>query len=111
MIYMEIIKETSVNSLKVSEDVIASVVKLAVNSVDGVAGLCLGKKDKLRKAIAMKLDSDFPEITVKINVLPDCNAVSVCENVQKKVREDMMSMTGIALNRVNVKVERISSAG
>lgn len=108
---MEIIKETSVNSLKVSEDVITSVVKLAVNSVDGVAGLCLGKNGKLRKAIAMKLDSDFPEITVKINILLDCNAVSVCENVQKKVREDMMSMTGIALNRVNVKVERISSAG
>ena len=106
------ITDTTASSLKVSEDVIASVIKFAVCDSEGVAGLYSKRKNSLpenvRKSVIMDFSSDSPEVTVRINVIPNCKVVKVCEGVQQRVREDVMSMTGIALSRVNVKVEGIA---
>lgn len=107
---MERNNEASVSSMKISEDVIASVIKYAVCDVDGVAGLYgrQGRNSDIRRSISMELGSDFPEVTVKLLVTPNCKVSRVCENVQKRVRDDMMSMTGIALSKINIKVEGIA---
>ena len=106
------ITDTTASSLRVSEDVIASVIKFAVCDSDGVAGLYTKRKsglpENIRKSIIMDFSSDSPEVTVRINVVPNCKVIKVCEDVQQRVREDVMSMTGIALSKINVKVEGIA---
>ncbi len=92
-------------TLKISEDVVELVVKYAVLAVDGVAGFY---KYRRRSPVEMKLDAEFPEVTVKVNLTAVCRAKTVCESIQKKVRDDVMSMTGIALGAVNVQVEGIA---
>lgn len=108
---MEKTVDTTASSLKISENVISSVIKYAVCASEGVAGLYTRRKncrsDDTRRAIITDLSSDSPEVTVRINVVPNCKVIKVCEGVQKRIREDVMSMTGIALSRVNVKVEGI----
>ena len=48
---MDNVKKTSAGALKISEDVIITVAKLAALDVEGVAGLCgeVGKLSKLKK--------------------------------------------------------------
>ncbi len=97
--------ETGIKSLKISEDVIEAVIKNAVMSVDGVGGL-FGKSP-----VKMDLTSEFPEVTVSVKLTYSCKAKNVCENIQKKVRDDILSMMGIALGAVNVRVEGIAAYG
>lgn len=101
---MDKINDTPVNAMKVSEEVIASVVRFAVADVDGVASLC-GKRAKAsdqKGAIRLNLSAEFPEVTVKVLLTPNCKADTVCRNIQKRVIDDVLSMTGIALSKVNV---------
>lgn len=95
--------DAGIKSLKISEDVIEAVIKNAVMSVDGVGGL-FGKRP-----VAMKLVPEFPEVTVSVKLTYSCKAKSVCESIQKKVRDDVLSMMGIALGAVNVRVEGIAA--
>lgn len=97
----------SYRSLKISQDVVELVVKYAVLGVDGVAGLYKEERNSGYKPVKMSLDSEFPEVTVSVYLTYSCKAKNVCENIQKKVREDVMFMTGIALGAVNIKAEGI----
>ena len=101
--------EKYIDSLKISEGVISSVVRYAVCDVDGVAGL-YGKSGSAenKRSVRLSLDADFPEVSVRVMVTPNCRTVTVCENIQKRVRENVLAMTGIALGRVNVMVEGIA---
>lgn len=95
--------ESGIKSLKISEDVVEAVIKNAVMSVEGVGGL-FGKRP-----VTLKLAPEFPEVTVSIKLTCSCSAKSVCETIQKKVRDDVLSMMGIALGAVNIRVEGIAA--
>lgn len=95
--------EAGIKSLKISEDVVEAVIKNAVMSVDGVGAL-FGKRP-----VAMKLVPEFPEVTVSVMLTYSCSAKSVCGAIQKRVRDDVLSMMGIALGAVNVRVEGIAA--
>lgn len=99
----------SLRSLKISEDVVELVVKYAVLSVDGVAAFCGEERKSRHDPIKLSLDPEYPEVTVSVYLTFGCKAKNVCENIQKKVREDVMFMTGIALGAVNIKAEGIRS--
>ncbi len=96
--------ETSARTLKISEEVIESVVKYAALGVEGVAGLYKKKRNSDKGAVETDLFTEFPEVTVNITVNGSAKVKSVCENVQKRIHGDVLSMTGIALGAVNVKV-------
>ena len=74
---MEKNNEASVSSMKISEDVIASVIKYAVCDVDGVAGLYgrQGRNGDIRRAISMELGSDFPEVTTRKPICVWCQSI------------------------------------
>lgn len=96
--------DSSAKSLKISEEVLKGIVKYAATSVEGVCGLYKknGKYDK--NSIEMDLGSEYPSVSVKINVRGSADAKNVCENVQKKIHGDVLSMTGIAFTAINVTV-------
>lgn len=96
--------EISAKSLKISEEVIESIVKYAALGVEGVAGLYKKKRNSDKGAVIMELFTEFPEVTVNIIVNGSAKVKSVCENVQKRIHSDVLSMTGLALGAVNVKV-------
>ncbi|MBR6670726.1 MAG: Asp23/Gls24 family envelope stress response protein [Ruminococcus sp.] len=95
--------------LKISEDVIITVARLAASDVKGVAGLkdssdCIFKKNN---AIKISMMGDVVAISVSIIVNSDERASTVAAKVQNAVKENVQNMTGVTVARVNVIVAGI----
>ncbi|MDE6518962.1 MAG: Asp23/Gls24 family envelope stress response protein [Ruminococcus sp.] len=103
---MDDVKKTISGNIKISEDVIMTVAKLAATDVKGVAGLCgeINKMSKLRNngAVIISTIDDVVAIDVKIKVKSGVNVTSVAQEVQTAVKDNVQSMTGVAVARVNV---------
>ena len=105
--------------VQIADDVVSSIVGLAVTEVDGVARLTgditrelvakLGKKN-LAKGIYVAYD-DAEDGKVKVNVSIEIkfgyNILAVSESVQEKVKSTLLTMTGLECSVVNVKVSGI----
>lgn len=116
VITMNNVKDVQNNSLKVSEDVIYHIAQVAACDVKGVSGLCEEKlpfaniflKSDKSSAIKIKMQGDVVEISVSIIVNCGFKIASVAELVQQKIKEDIQTMTGIAVSKINVIVNGIS---
>lgn len=101
-------KENTASTLKISEDVIITVAKLAALDVNGVAGLSgeVSKMSKLKKnsPIAVFMVGDVAAIDIKIKIRNGFRVVQVAQQVQETVKDSVQSMTGVAVAKVNVKV-------
>lgn len=112
---MSEIKKSIPGTLKISEDVIASIVKNSVGEIEGVYSILPARKsvkqfflkEEQSGDIGISLNEDVVEITLKIIVRGGFKAVSVAEEVQNNVKNAVQSMTGITVSRVNVIVAEI----
>ncbi len=108
---MDNVKKASTGALKISEDVIITVAKLAALDVKGVAELS-GEVNKLSKLkqngpIKVKMYEDVAAIDIKIRVKNGVKTVQVAQDVQSAVKDSIQSMTGVAVARVNVIVDGV----
>lgn len=103
---MEEVKQSAASKLKISDDVIVTVARLAALDVKGVAGLCgeVNKKSKLKGNGPIKVSTmgDVAAIDVKIIVKSSEKACAVAQDVQSAVKENVQNMTGVPVARVNV---------
>jgi len=105
---MEVTREAVKSRLKISDDVIITVARLAALDVKGVAGLGgeVGKMSKVRKhgPIRITMMGDVAAIDISIVIKSSEKACNVAQEVQSAVKENVQNMTGIAVARVNVNV-------
>lgn len=105
---MDDVKKCASAKLKISDDVIITVARLAALDVKGVAGLDgeVNKMSKLRKngPIIVSMIEDVAAIDIKIRVKNGIRASTVAQEVQSAVKDNVQSMTGVAVARVNVTV-------
>ena len=104
-------------SINISEDVISSIVRGAVNEVEGVSGLSttagaelaemIGLKT-LPKGVKIRFDGNRIITDAIITVSYGSNVVSVAKAVQNAVRNVIESTTGFEDAEVNVHVSGIS---
>ena len=108
---MGVVKEPARSRLKISEDVIITVARLAALDVKGVAGLSgeVSKMSKIRKngPIKISMIGDIAAIDVKIIVKSSEKASAVANEVQSAVKENVQNMTGVAVARVNVTISNV----
>lgn len=112
---MERSEQNRQGALKISEDVIATVSKLATQDVEGVDSVIAPSrsfkemvlKPKVNTPIEVVLLNDVAQITVSIVVKQGFKVLTVSEAVQKNVKEAVQSMTGIAVSKVNVVVSSV----
>ena len=108
---MDDVKNTAPSELKISEDVIITVARLAALDVKGVAGLAgeVNAMSKLRKngPITVSVIGDVAALDIKIKVKSGIKATAVAEEVQTAVKENVQNMTGVAVARVNVTVSGV----
>ncbi len=102
-------------TLKVSDDVIATVARLAAIEVEGVDSLAnasvsfkqlLLKPDK-NNSVKVKLSGDVVEISISILVKFGNKVTTVAENIQNRIKAYVQNMTGITVSRVNVSIAGI----
>lgn len=99
-------------------DVIATIANLAASEVDGVAGLSgsvvegitgmLGGKKSLTKGIKVDIAEETATIDVSVVVKYGFKIHEVCQNIQKKVKTTIETMTGLNVAAINVSVQSIS---
>ena len=102
--------------LKVSKDVIVTITKNAILQIDGVCSIANAKKKMLKGLFLPKTDlesinidfvNDTVEISVYLYVKPGAKVKSVAEQVQNKVKNEVQSMTGVTVSKVNVTISDV----
>lgn len=106
-------------SVRISEDVIASIAAIAASEIPGVGNLYsgigtnvaefLGKKN-LSKGVKVEFHGDLVEVEISFLAEYGYNIREVSKQIQSAVRSSIESMTGMRTTAVNVNVGGISFA-
>ena len=109
--------ESDQGSVRISEDVIATIAAIAASETEGVGNLYsgigtnvaefLGKKS-LARGVKVEFHGDLVEVEVSLLAQYGFNICEVCKNVQSAVRSSIRSMTGMRTSAVNVNVGGVS---
>lgn len=100
------------SSLKISEEVIASIAANAALEIDGVAGLsnkvadvigALKGKNFMKAVKVVKFDNEIV-IDIYISLAEGAKIQSVVPAVQKAVKSEVQNMTGKVVGSVNVNI-------
>ena len=98
-------------SLKISQDVLATISNFAAEEIDGVVSLADTyapiKKGSIGKPIQISLNDDVAVIDISVNLKYGANIPAVAETLQKAVKDAVQNMTGITVSKVNVHVAGI----
>jgi len=101
-------------SLKISEDVIATIASVAALEIEGVAALAQPSRavgrlffKPLKKPIRVTLCDDFVDVDLSINLEFGAQIAQVCTDVQNAVKDNVQTMSGMAVGKVNVLVSGI----
>ncbi len=109
---MDVSAKSRRGTLRVSENVIISISKNAALEVSGVAKIA-AKPFSVRKLFSSKTDDSaisvamldgVAKISMSIVVCKGYNVVTVCEQIQERVKSAVQSMTGVTVSKVNVSV-------
>lgn len=106
------VRTEETNNLKIFENVICKIVEIAASDVEGVCGFVKSKvsfadlfiRAGQQSAIDVKVSDGSAEISLGINVSGKCKVKSTAEKVQQRVKDDVQSMTGIAVTKVSVYI-------
>ncbi len=100
-------------SLKISEDVLATIAGNAAGEIKGVAGLSLRPnidskglfhKKTLGKAIKLNMKDGDATIDIFVNIFSGVKIPDMAEQLQTRVKETVQNMTGITVSKVNVHI-------
>lgn len=102
-------------SLKISQDVIATIAGYAASEIEGVVALSesrlpiknMLKKGGMLKPIQINLNDDVAIIDMSVDLRFGTRIPDVAETLQKTVKDAVQSMTGITVSKVNIHVEGI----
>ncbi len=104
-----------VGSLRISQEVVATIASYALKEIDGVAGLAtfssnikhLFTQKRVLKSIEVEITDDVAEISLNVNLKNGAKIPVVAEEIQTAVKEAVQNMTGITVAKVNVNIAGI----
>ncbi len=113
----ETVETTGTGTVRIANDVVATIAGLAATEVEGIAGMSggiaggiaemLGRKN-LTKGVKVELNDTEAIIDLFIIVEFGVAIPSVAENAQNAVRSSVESMTGLNVNAVNIHVQGVT---
>ncbi len=105
--------DEGIGFIQIADDVVSNIAGLAATEADGVARLSgnvpneliakLGKKS-LSKGIRVTYADNTFTVDVSVIVKFGFNIVEVSRTVQEKVIQALLTMTGLTVSKVNVRV-------
>jgi uncharacterized alkaline shock family protein YloU len=111
---------SEISTVKIANDVIASIAALAAMEVDGVTALsgnltaaAMQKASyrKLARAVKVQLSGKKVKADVSLLMGYGFNIPATSQKVQTRVKSTIESMTGLEVTDVNVRIEGITVAG
>ena len=106
-------KEILNGNIKISDEVIETIASVAVSSIDGVSGTSSGIVEGIARRFSKKLSTSGIKATVNerttnvdINIVVNYGVriPEVAWNVQDAVKKEIELMTGLTVEKINVRV-------
>ena len=110
---MDETKEIVNSSIKISDEVIETIASVAVSEIEGVSSMGTGFVDGIARGIAKKsmtagikanVTDNTVGVDISIVVKYGVRIPEVAWNVQDAVKKEIELMTGLTVEKVNVKV-------
>ena len=110
---MDANNEIKSGNIKISEEVIITIASVAVSEIDGVSGTGVGLVDEIARRISKKpvasgikatITEDTVVIDINIVVKYGVKIPEVAWNVQDAIKKETELMTGLKVDKVNVRV-------
>lgn len=110
-------EEIQSNSIRISDDVVATIAGLAAVDTPGISAMSGGMSEGLARRLSGKnmqrgvsVEVGELEAAVDLRVIVNygCRIQDVCADLQRNVIEAVENMTGLRVIEVNVKVEGVS---
>ncbi|MFZ2653881.1 MAG: Asp23/Gls24 family envelope stress response protein [Victivallales bacterium] len=106
--------------IKIHENVIASIVRKAACSVNGVIRLAgspivdniaeiIGNRRIGDRSISIDISGDNVSVEVKVNIAYGTHLPTVAANVQSAIMREVEKMTGMTVTNVNVIVQELDT--
>lgn len=103
-----------VGSLKISEDVIATIASVSAKEIPGVAAVAQPPAGRMKlrqlgkKPIVVNVSDDFVDIDISLHLEFGAKITEVCSAVQSAIKDSVQTMAGMAVGKVNVLVSGIT---
>ena len=113
----QVVNETEVNGIKISDDVVAKIAGIAASEVKGVSSMnggfaggiseVFGKKN-FAKGVKVQVGDKEVLIDLFVTVEYGCRIPDIAWEIQNKVKTAVESMTGLKVLEVNVHVQGVN---
>lgn len=112
----EVQTESAVTSVRISDEVVATIAAIAAVEIDGVSGMCgsragdiIEKLGKKNSAKGVKVDVDGNNVKINMNMLVTYGykIQNVCVEVQEAVKASVEGMTGLHVSEITILVQGI----
>ncbi len=111
---------TSYGTIKISENVIISIVKKAALKIDGITSLPSGSFVKCLtnfvkssgiqdKSVKLEIKGSEIYVDLKVNVAYGKNIPELAIKVQSIVSEEVKNLTGMDVKKVNLEIDEVDS--
>lgn len=111
-------KGTELGVIRIHENVISSLVRKVVCSIDGVSRLAgssivdniaelVGSRRIHDRAIAIALEEDKVSVDIKVNIAFGYKVPEVAAAIQSAIIEEVENVTGMSVTAVNVIIQEI----
>lgn len=112
----EVQQDETATSVRISDDVVATIAAIAAGEIDGVGGMCgslagdfierLGKKSSA-KGVKVEVENNSVKINMNILIGYGYRIPEVCSEVQISVKNAVEGMTGLHVAEVSIMVQGI----
>lgn len=111
------LEDTQTGSIKISDDVVATIAGLAALDTPGIAAMSGGISEGLAKKLSgrnvqkgVSVEVGQLEAAVDLRVIVNYGSKihEVCRDLQINVKDAIINMTGLSVVEVNVKVEGVA---
>ncbi|NMA03020.1 MAG: Asp23/Gls24 family envelope stress response protein [Clostridia bacterium] len=114
---MDQVTHTDIGVIKIADEVVAIVASLAATEVKGVAGMSggvsagivemLGRKN-LSKGVKVEVGEKEAAVDVFVIVEFGASIPDVAQQIQKRVKEAIETMTGLKVVEINIHVQGVA---
>lgn len=110
-------KKTSVGEVQIANEVVSSIAGISAAEVEGVDSMAGGFTNELAgkfgvrnlsKGVKVEVVEDRAVVDLAVNMKYGYSIPDTCEQVQEKVAQAINSMTGLEVEKVNVRIAGVS---
>lgn len=112
-----VLKEESIGSVQIADDVVAMIASLAATEIDGVSAMFgnitnelmskVGVK-KLTKGVRVEVLNNNVKVDLAVTMEYGYNIPATCQKVQAKVKSAIENMTGLTCSDVNIRIAGVN---